>query len=174
MRNSSLGHGWLGRLGPYSVVVFLVLSALFFAFAGIVAAEQACQNNTVQLRGDWGNAQFNVELAITPEQRNVGLMNRASMPISSGMLFIFERPQTLSFWMRNTLIPLDMLFIDAAGVVQHIHHQAVPLDETSILGGDNLTSVLEINGGLAKKLGIIEGSELRHPSFGTDVAVWPC
>jgi len=80
----------------------------------------------------------------------------------------------MSFWMRNTLIPLDMLFIDSRGVVRHIHHEAVPHDETPILGGNNLLSVLEINGGLARRLGIQAGSELRHPAFGANDPAWPC
>ncbi len=81
------------------------------------------------------------------------------------MLFVYDRPQAMNFWMRNTLIPLDLLFIDSRGVVQHIHENAVPLDETAISGGENLLSVLEINGGLARRMGIKTGSELRHPAF---------
>jgi uncharacterized membrane protein (UPF0127 family) len=128
----------------------------------------------VELRGDWGNARFTVEIADDDEEQRVGLMNRPSMPVGAGMLFVYDTPRSLSFWMRNTLIPLDMLFIDAAGVVQHIHHKAIPLDETSIFGGDNLTSVLEINGGLAKRMGINVGSQVRHPSYAPQSAVWPC
>lgn len=126
------------------------------------------------LRGDWGEARFTVEIADNDSERAQGLMHRPSMPLSAGMLFIYERPQQLSFWMRNTLIPLDMLFIDPEGRVQHIHHRAVPLDETPIPGGDGLTHVLEINGGLAKRMGISEGSSVRHPSFDQGDAVWPC
>ena len=143
-------------------------------FTSAAAAVAACREDTVQLRGDWGQARFTVELALTPEAQRIGLMNRPSMPISAGMLFVYDRPQRLSFWMRNTLIPLDMLFIDATGVVRHIHHEAVPLDETSIYGGENLLAVLEINGGLSRQLGITEGSALRHPAFAQATAAWPC
>jgi len=66
------------------------------------------------------------------------------------------------------------LFIDDRGVVQKIHHSAIPLDETPIPGGDDLLSVLEINGGLAKRLGITEGSEIRHPAFAGNTPAWPC
>ena len=142
--------------------------------AGAAAAQNACDPDTVELRGEWGKARFTVEIADDAEEQRVGLMNRPSMPIGSGMLFVYDTPQSLSFWMRNTLIPLDMLFIDAAGVVQHIHHEAIPLDETSIFGGDNLTSVLEINGGLAKRMGIKVGSEVRHPSYAGETAAWRC
>lgn len=163
---SSLDTEWRGRLATAAVV--------WVALTGAAAAEQACREDTAQLRGDWGAVRFTVEVAQTAEEKRVGLMNRPSMPISSGMLFVYEEPQPLSFWMSNTLISLDMLFIDAAGVVQHIHHRAVPLDLTSIYGGDNLTSVLEINGGLAEQLGITKGSQVRHPSFAAKTAAWSC
>jgi len=101
-------------------------------------------------------------------------MHRESMPLSAGMYFVNERPRRTSFWMRNTLIPLDMLFIDATGVVQHIHANAIPLDETPIPGGDGVLTVLEINGGLAARLGITVGSEVRHPAHADWAPVWPC
>ena len=156
-----------GRLGPLLAALWLMLWA--------APALAACSPDTVHLRGDWGEARFSVELAITPEEQRIGLMNRPSMPKGSGMLFVYPRPQRLSFWMRNTLIPLDMLFIDARGVVRRIHENAVPLDETPISGGpEDLLAVLEINGGLAGALGITEGSELRHPAFDAATAAWPC
>lgn len=136
-------------------------------------AQAACSAHQVQLRGAFGQARFTVEIANTPELRALGLMHREHMATSAGMLFLYERPQPLSFWMRNTLIELDMLFIDAKGVVRHIHNRAQPLDETPISGGPNLLSVLEINGGLAKAMGLKEGVEIQHPAFGPDAA-WPC
>lgn len=141
---------------------------------GVQTAAAECADETVWIRGDFGTARFNVEIADTNRERGIGLMNRSSMPISEGMLFVYPHPQSLSFWMRNTLISLDMLFIDPTGVVTKVHHEAVPLDETPIPGGQGLTHVLEINGGLARKMGISEGVHLRHPSFDQDIAVWPC
>ncbi len=76
--------------------------------------------------------------------------------------------------MKNTLIPLDMIFIDATGTVTRIHENAVPLDTTGIDGGTGVVAVLEVNGGLASALGITEGSEVRHPSFDSRAAAWPC
>ena len=90
------------------------------------------------------------------------------------MLFIYEEPQLLAFWMRNTLIPLDMIFVDRFGEVQKVHSNAVPLDETPIDGGRDVLAVLEINGGLAARLGIEPGTELRHPAFDQAEAAWPC
>ena len=138
--------------------------------AGIASA--ACSDSAVMVRGDFGQARFSVEVADDNQERSQGLMHRESMAQSAGMLFLYERTKQLSFSMRNTLIELDMLFIDERGVVQHIHHRAKPLDETPIPGGRGI-AVLEINGGLAKRMGIDVGSEIQHSYFGSDAA-WVC
>ena len=154
-------------------LIGLIVAALGLGPA-LANAESACDENTVFLKGDWGTAQFNVEVADDPEEQARGLMHRESLPLSAGMYFVNERPRRTSFWMRNTLIPLDMLFIDASGVVQRIHHNAIPLDETPIPGGRGILTVLEINGGLATRLGITEGSFVRHPAHAEWTPVWPC
>ncbi|MEL6619972.1 MAG: DUF192 domain-containing protein, partial [Pseudomonadota bacterium] len=120
-----------------------------------------CRDDTVWLRGAFGEARFSVEIADDPREQALGLMNRPSMPPSAGMLFVYPQPRSLSFWMRNTLIELDMIFVDARGQIRHIHHRAQPLDETPIYGGENLTHVLEINGGMARMLGLAVGDTLR-------------
>ncbi|MCC5955223.1 MAG: DUF192 domain-containing protein [Natronohydrobacter sp.] len=147
---------------------------------GIVAAlwtglaQAACSEGTVDLRGSWGQARFSVEIADNDETRARGLMHRERMARSAGMLFIYDRPVAASFWMRNTLIPLDMIFVDPTGRVSHIHHEAIPLDETPISGGENVLMVLEINGGLARAMGMTIDSELRHPRLDQDTALWSC
>jgi len=129
----------------------------------------------VQLKtGNGGSATFNVEVVDTNETRAKGLMFRENMARFSGMLFVYDSPQTVSFWMRNTFIPLDMIFIDPTGTVVRVHHNAVPLDESAIPGGDNIYAVLEINGGLAKTLGIQQGAVLQHLAFDPEIAAWPC
>jgi uncharacterized membrane protein (UPF0127 family) len=148
------------------------LAAVFAIAAGSVSA--ACSESAVDLRGDWGSARFTVEVADDAAERAQGLMNRPSMPRSAGMLFLYEAPQRATFWMRNTLIPLDMIFMDPTGTVTRIHENAVPLDETTIDGGPGVQAVLEINGGLARAIGIDVGSELRHPGLDQSVAAWPC
>ncbi|MAN15615.1 DUF192 domain-containing protein [Alterinioella nitratireducens] len=153
------------RLGGLSLVVALVM-------AGQVQA--ACAPGRVELRGDWGTARFRVEVADDPEERAIGLMNREEMALSAGMLFVYDSPQRVSFWMENTLIPLDMLFLDATGTVTRVHENAVPLDRTPIPGGTDIQYVLEINGGLARQIGISEGDVLRHPDVDQDLAAWPC
>ena len=167
-----MGTGaFFGRVGGRLTGIAL---AVYLACTGAGAADPTCSEDTVFLRGDWGRAQFTVELADDAEERATGLMNRDSMSMSAGMYFVYDRPHRASFWMRNTLIPLDMLFIDATGVVRHIHHEAVPLDETPINGGEDVLTVLEINGGLARRLGITEGSEVRHPAHAEWSPSWPC
>jgi uncharacterized protein len=146
----------------------------FVCSASLAQAQAACRADTVFLRGDWGQARFSVELADTPQTRSQGLMFRESMPRSSGMLFIYDSPQRATFWMRNTLISLDMIFTDDTGIVRHVHHEAIPGDETVIDGGTGILAVLEVNGGLARAMGIVPGSEMRHPAFDADKAAWPC
>jgi uncharacterized protein len=149
------------------------LIALAFAiFAGPVTA--SCSATAVDLRSGDAVARFNIELADTDAERALGLMNREKMAASSGMLFVYPAPRRASFWMKNTLIPLDMIFADATGLVTRVHSNAKPLDQTAIDGGEGVTFVLEINGGLAKRLGIAAGSQLRHPIVKQDSAVWAC
>ena len=150
------------------------MRALLLALLLPDAAEAACRPDTVELRGPWGQARFAIELADDPAERARGLMFRESLPQSSGMLFVYEAPQRATFWMKNTLIPLDMVFLDPAGRVLGVHAMARPGDETIIDGGPGVLGVLEINGGLAARLGIAEGSELRHPAFAAGPAAWPC
>jgi uncharacterized membrane protein (UPF0127 family) len=142
------------------------------ALAGPAAA--ACSEDAVDLRGPGGKARFGIELADSPEERARGLMFRESMPKSAGMLFLYPSPQTASFWMKNTLIPLDMIFADSTGLITHVHANAVPGDLTPIMGGRDVLAVLEINGGLAARLGIVPGAELRHPGLDQSTAAWPC
>lgn len=134
----------------------------------------ACSDDRLELRGDFGSVRFRVVIADTPQERAQGLMHVPEMPRMSGMLFVYERPQSVSFWMENTLIPLDMIFADETGVVRRIHENAVPLDRTSIPGGSDIQYVLEINGGMAATLGLSEGDEMRHPAIVQDIAAWPC
>lgn len=151
--------------------VFASVAAVLATAAG---ASAACAPATVELRGEFGSARFTVEVADEPDERSVGLMNRESMPASAGMLFVYEAPQRATFWMKNTLIPLDMIFADETGTVTGVHENAVPLDETVIDGGPGVQYVLEINGGLAGAMGIGAGDEMRHPAIPSDVAAWPC
>ena len=103
-----------------------------------------------------GNHSFTVEVARTAEQQTMGLMFRRSLGANKGMIFPFDQPQFASFWMKNTLIPLDMIFIRADGKIARIA-TAKPLDETPVLSGDTIAAVLEIRGGRSAQLGIRAG-----------------
>lgn len=153
---------WIAVLGPLALLL------------GVVAAEAACAPDRVELQGPWGQAAFDVELADDDAERGRGLMFRESLPQQAGMLFIYDRPESVAFWMRNTLIPLDMIFADKTGLVRKVHSNAVPLDETPIFGGNDILAVLEINGGLAERFGIAAGTLIRHPAFDQSTAAWPC
>jgi uncharacterized protein len=157
---------------PRFAAALMAALALVWLLAAPLAA--ACRDDVVHLRGDWGQARFSVEIADTDATRARGLMHRPAMPRMAGMLFIYDAPQRAVFWMENTLISLDMLFLDEAGRVTRIHHEARPLDRTPIDGGDGVAMVLEINGGMARRLGITPGSELRHPRIDPALAAWPC
>lgn len=146
--------------------------ALFGLWAGGAAA--ACDPASVELRGTPRPVRFSVELADDAGERAQGLMFRDRMASSAGMLFVYDRPQHAVFWMKNTLIPLDMIFADATGLVTHVHSGAIPHDETPIDGGQGVQYVLEINGGLATALGIAPGQALRHPSITQEGAAWRC
>jgi len=159
----------MGKRGSAGLITATV--AALGSIAG--AAHAGCSIDTVTIRDDAGTVQFTVDVADSNEKRAQGLMFVEEMATMQGMLFVYERPQRASFWMRNTLIPLDMVFVDEAGVVKNIHAMAQPLDETPILGGEDIQFVLEINGGLAAMLGLEVGDQMQHPSFGGD-AVWPC
>jgi uncharacterized membrane protein (UPF0127 family) len=139
---------------------------------GPLRAETACTPDRVELRWQGGAAAFSVEVADDAAERAQGLMFRETMAPGAGMLFVYEAPKRAQFWMKNTLIPLDMIFADAAGRVTRVHPQAVPGDETPIDGGEGVQFVLEINGGLAATLGIAPGAEMRHPAIAG--GVWPC
>lgn len=109
---------------------------------------------------------FNIELALTQNEQMKGLMFRESMPEETGMLFYFGGEEAeRGFWMKNTLIPLDLLFIRGDGTIHYIHKNAVPHDLTSIRSNGAVAAVLEINGGLTSKLGIKEGDIVKHAVF---------
>jgi uncharacterized membrane protein (UPF0127 family) len=152
-----------------------VIAAVALALSAVpTTALAACSEDRVEIRGEFGTVRFRVAVADTPQARAQGLMHVSEMPRMSGMLFVYERPQRVSFWMENTLIPLDMIFADETGVVQRIHENAIPLDRTPIPGGDDIQYVLEINGGMAAALGLAEGNEMRHPAIAQTLAAWSC
>jgi uncharacterized membrane protein (UPF0127 family) len=114
------------------------------------------------IRSATGEHRFTVEVAATPGQQERGLMFVRSLAPDRGMIFPYDPPQQVSFWMKNTLIPLDMIFIRADGTIARIA-TAKPLDETPVPGGEPIAAVLEIAAGRAAELGIRAGDKVEWP-----------
>ncbi|MGE5563579.1 MAG: DUF192 domain-containing protein [Bacillota bacterium] len=114
------------------------------------------------IRSATGAHLFTVQVAATPEQQEHGLMFYRSLGADQGMIFPYDPPQEVAFWMRNTLIPLDMIFIRADGTIARIA-TAKPLDETPVPAGEPVAAVLEIRGGRAAELGIRPGDKVEWP-----------
>lgn len=137
-------------------------------------AQAACDEGRVELRGDWGSARFRVDIADTPESRAQGLMFVEEMPRMAGMFFVFPDERIRTFWMRNTLISLDIIYFDATGAWVSAQENAVPMDETTLPSDGPAQYVLEVNAGLVEQFGMGEGTEIRHPAIDQDRAAWPC
>ncbi|MCC7250322.1 MAG: DUF192 domain-containing protein [Hyphomicrobium sp.] len=110
---------------------------------------------------------LDVEIAATPEKQALGLMYRTRLPDTKGMLFPYGQPREITMWMRNTYIPLDMVFIRADGTVHRIEARTEPLSERIIASEGDVSAVLEIAGGAAERLGLKPGDKIRHPFFGS-------
>ena len=106
---------------------------------------------------------FTVEVAASPQEQNDGLMFRRSLAPDRGMIFPYDPPQAVAFWMKNTLIPLDMIFIRADGTIARIAANTVPMSLDPVPGGEPVAAVLEIAGGRSAELGIREGDRVSWP-----------
>lgn len=136
--------------------------ALLISVAGL----RALDVQPLEIVGKTGVHTFTVEMALTPEDQAKGLMFRRELPEGQGMLFDFHREQPVSFWMKNTYVPLDMMFIRADGRILHIAENTVPLSEALVPSGGPVRAVLEVVAGTARKLGIAPGDRVAHPIFG--------
>jgi uncharacterized membrane protein (UPF0127 family) len=148
---------------------------------GLVAGLAACQpsaSNAVELgqspaglelvpltiTSNGRDHRFTVEVASTVEQQSMGLMYRNKLAPDRGMIFPFDPPRDASFWMRNTLIPLDMIFIRADGSIANIAENTVPYSEEPVLSAGPVAAVLEIAGGRAAELGLKPGDRVKWSS----------
>ena len=145
---------------------FFVLMALFVFFAvSARAADELPIQDIVAVTADGVKHVIHAEIALTDEQRAQGLMYRTEMPEDHGMLFVFPVAQPLGFWMRNTLISLDMVFLTDDGLVHYIHKSAIPQDETVIESQGPVSRVLELNGGAAERMGLNVGDRLYNETY---------
>lgn len=150
------------------------ITGLMLAFLGAGGVQAACTPGSIDLRWAGGQARFTVDVAADPAAREKGLMFRDHMASSAGMIFVYQAPTHARFWMKNTLIPLDMIFADETGRVTAVHSDAIPQDLTPIDGGEGVMYVIEINGGLAERIGIAAGAELRFDMMDQTKAAWRC
>jgi hypothetical protein len=144
--------------------VYALLAAIALWFSSGTALAQALEPLSIVAAGGKTHA-FQVEIADSPAETERGLMNRRELGADRGMLFDFGEPRETGMWMKNTLIPLDMLFIDTDGTVLAIAENARPHSERIISPGFPVKAVLEINGGKAAALGIRPGDRVQHRIF---------
>jgi hypothetical protein len=156
MKRAILRHCIAVALATFAWVLLASLS-------GAPARADALQSLTIHT--STGDHVFSVEIAATPPSRETGLMNRRFMPMDRGMLFEFDREEPVAFWMKNTYIPLDMIFISRTGKVTRVANRAEPLSETVIPSGGPASAVLELNGGVAAAIGVRPGDQIIHPFF---------
>jgi uncharacterized protein len=141
------------------VLVLLLTAAPAWALENFATSEL-----TIPTAG--GPQKFAIELALSDAQTEQGLMFRRSMAPDAGMLFDFKSPTNVTMWMKNTLIPLDMLFLDSSGRIIDIHERAVPLSTDIIAGKAPARYVIELNGGTVARLGIKPGDQVTSPYIG--------
>lgn len=149
------------RVLPLLSIVFLVILPLF----GTTGRLGAANLETLEIATKNGVHTFAVELALTPEQQAQGLMYRKELPEGQGMLFDFHSERETSFWMKNTYISLDMIFIRADGRIHRIAADTVPLSEALVPSNGPVRAVLEVIAGTTRKLGIMAGDRVAHPIF---------
>ena len=147
-------------------LVLVVLAA----WTGTADAQQGMvsfERDSLVLRtADGAEETFDIELALSPQQQAQGLMYRRSLPADAGMLFVYRPARPVSMWMKNTLIPLDMLFIGADRRIAHIVERTVPLSTETISSIKPVSSVLELNAGTVSRLGIKPGDAVASPALG--------
>ncbi len=173
VRAKPRGYLWamdaMGRTFPHTVLGGLVV-ALALVWGGETAQPQApievfARDRIIIESAAGGRHRFDVELALTPGEQAQGLMFRRKLPANAAMLFIYRREAPVAMWMKNTLIPLDILFVAGDGRIVKVVERAVPQSLETIWSGDPVLAVLEINGGTAARLAIRPGDRILYSSF---------
>lgn len=143
-----------------------IVLGMVLALAATPDTASAAELSRLTIDTGGGAQAFSVELAATPDQRELGLMFRQSLAPDAGMLFVYPSEQQVAFWMKNTVIPLDMLFIASDGRIRRIVERTIPLSTTPIPSVDEVRAVLEVNGGTAARLGIKPGDIVHNAALG--------
>jgi uncharacterized protein len=142
-----------------------LLAGLALGVCASVEVWAAPKLETVEIVTSRGRARFQVEIAATRAEQARGLMFRKALAPDRGMLFTYKRPQPAAYWMKNTLIPLDIIYIQPDGRILSIVRNARPHDETPLPSGGLVLGVLEIAGGRAAQLGVLPGDRVLHRIF---------
>ncbi len=148
-----------------SAAAFVAFAIICAALFGLMNGARAADAGKVRIVTASGTIEFVVEVAATQISRARGLMFRRSLDPGAGMLFDYGYDKLVQFWMKDTYIPLDMLFIKSDGRISSIAHRAVPHSRTIIPSQGLVRAVLELNGGTAERLGIRAGDRVLHPIF---------
>jgi len=159
---------WKWRGAVFSLIALpLIIAASFGAPpVGAQQSEQGFATDRLTIEtADGRQFDFVVELARSPEQRAQGLMFRRSLPEMSGMLFVYGKEWEVSMWMKNTIIPLDMVFIKKDGRIVTIAERTIPQSLATISSMQPVAGVLELNGGTAARLGIRRGDRVLYSAF---------
>ncbi|MEZ0261925.1 MAG: DUF192 domain-containing protein [Alphaproteobacteria bacterium] len=160
--------GWRDAL-LLSVLALIIAAGAYMSMHRANGADDYTKlpSEPVAIQTKDGKAELEVEIAKTPMDIKIGLMFRKSMEENHGMLFQLGRddPHTANFWMKETYIPLDLIFIAKDGRIVNIHRNAKPLDLTPIPSLEPVTGVIEVNAGIADALGIAVGDKVLHPYF---------
>ena len=151
----------ISRLLPIFAILILASACLRPAMA---QSKLPVETITIDTKG--GPHNFTVEIAADDESRERGLMYRTAMAPDAGMLFDFHTPQPVAFWMENTVLPLDMLFVRVDGTIARIKANATPYSRENIPSGEPVQLVIELNAGRAAALGIAEGAKVHAPQLG--------
>jgi uncharacterized protein len=125
----------------------------------------AFDRGTLTLETASGSHRFEIEVATTDQERALGLMYRRHLPADAGMLFLYDTPQAAAMWMKNTPLPLDIVFIDAAGRVHRIERGTEPFSTAPISSEGDIIGVLELNAGRADAIGLKPGDRVRYPGL---------
>jgi uncharacterized membrane protein (UPF0127 family) len=147
------------RAAPLLVVLALLAAGLMMQLAHAMRLE------TLKLITARGTHAIDIEVTQTPAEKAQGLMFRTRLADTAGMLFFYDTPQEITMWMRNTYIPLDMVFIRADGIVHRIEARTEPLSESIISSRGDVTACLELAGGAAERLGLKPGDRVEHRFF---------
>ncbi len=150
-------------LSRRAMLMAIALSAL----AGSAHAQlQTFTKSKLLIETTKGKFPFDIELALTPAQMEQGLMYRRTMAADAGMLFDYGDPQPIAMWMKNTFIPLDMIFVAKDGKVVDVHERAVPMSLDTIESKVPAKAVIEVNAGTIARLGVRVGDTVHYASFG--------